>query len=531
MPRRRYRTYPSATSPSKASAPSGDQYLEYGDKGDALVELQRLLARQKVFSANATGNFLTITRNAVVYFQQTHRGPDGAFLEPTGIVGPDTWWALRNATGPSQRSGLHASIPKGLTPLRERHLEIVPGEEIARLERMYLHVVDVDGDQKLTAEEFQTALTGPLMARVSELAWRVERSASWASRFLRSRTTTGSDGELCLSDDVEPRVFLRTVELELKARRFLVANYSHHPKIEFLGCFDTVAALGLPSPLLDSIINRIPGMAHKFHDFTLSRCGNHAYQALAIDDKRKPFKPLLWTTSSGDEATELVDEVLRRRLRDLTQQFVEAGRRLEGVLGHDPDDWDLFAPVERALVGDATGATEGRAQTVEQVWFTGMHTDVGGGYEERGLSDITLAWMLRHGLEHGMLLYKAPRLAPDPVGVMDDSRGRWATKLIYRRRVDRAAGKGVTPVIDPSVVVRSRATGVAVWRRGKAVFVRPADYPQPLTERATIGPTSNARLDDLIETQEQRWQTWIAKEHEEAAERRAAEVSSSGAGY
>ncbi|MGB7555309.1 MAG: DUF2235 domain-containing protein [Candidatus Korobacteraceae bacterium] len=33
-------------------------------------------------------------------------------------------------------------------------------------------------------------------------------------------------------------------------------------------------------------------------------------------------------------------------------------------------------------------------QTIEQVYFTGVHCDVGGGYPETGLSDITLSWMM-----------------------------------------------------------------------------------------------------------------------------------------
>jgi len=35
---------------------------------------------------------------------------------------------------------------------------------------------------------------------------------------------------------------------------------------------------------------------------------------------------------------------------------------------------------------------------VEQVWFSGVHCDVGGGYSETGLSDITLSWMLKKAL-------------------------------------------------------------------------------------------------------------------------------------
>ncbi len=60
----------------------------------------------------------------------------------------------------------------------------------------------------------------------------------------------------------------------------------------------------------------------------------NAYQALSIDERRREFPPTLWTSS----------------------------------------------PVP--------------GQTIEQVWFSGVHCDVGGGYPETGLSDITLAWMI-----------------------------------------------------------------------------------------------------------------------------------------
>jgi hypothetical protein len=42
------------------------------------------------------------------------------------------------------------------------------------------------------------------------------------------------------------------------------------------------------------------------------------------------------------------------------------------------------------------------AQVLEQVWFTGVHGDVGGGYPETGLSDITLSWMLSKAVALGM---------------------------------------------------------------------------------------------------------------------------------
>ena len=41
-------------------------------------------------------------------------------------------------------------------------------------------------------------------------------------------------------------------------------------------------------------------------------------------------------------------------------------------------------------------------QTIVQVWFTGVHSDVGGYYKERGLSDITLEWMLTQAQKQGL---------------------------------------------------------------------------------------------------------------------------------
>jgi len=109
--------------------------------------------------------------------------------------------------------------------------------------------------------------------------------------------------------------------------------------IWFLGVWDTVTTTGLPDeedekkighPLIDAV----PSNVH------------YAYQALALHELRKLFKPRVWTA-----------------------------RRNEGSI-------------------------------VEQTWFPGAHSDVGGGYKEHELSNIALEWMVDRASEGGGLEFK-----------------------------------------------------------------------------------------------------------------------------
>ena len=67
-------------------------------------------------------------------------------------------------------------------------------------------------------------------------------------------------------------------------------------------------------------------------------------------------------------------------------------------------------------------------QTIEQVWFAGVHSDVGGWYTDAGLSDIALEWMLNRAEARGLRLrpdWRA-RLSPNPAGRLHVSRaGFW----------------------------------------------------------------------------------------------------------
>jgi uncharacterized protein (DUF2235 family) len=155
----------------------------------------------------------------------------------------------------------------------------------------------------------------------------------------------------------------RSVESELFRR-----SYSHETRIRFVGVWDTVGALGIPMSGMRwvNLINR----RWQFHDVDLSTTVEAAFQALAIDELRRPFEPAIWS------------------------QQPDAGE-----------------------------------QRLEQVWFTGAHGDVGGGYPNSGLSDLALRWMAERarscGLEFEQDAFATTR--PDPLGELHKSR-----KAFYR---------------------------------------------------------------------------------------------------
>ncbi len=119
-------------------------------------------------------------------------------------------------------------------------------------------------------------------------------------------------------------------------------SYSHQTRIRFVGVWDTVGSLGIPlreAPLVD-VFNR----RWQFHDPALSGRVDAAFQALAIDEKRGTYRPTLWAPQPA-------------------------------------------AP---------------QRQCIQQLWFSGVHSDVGGGYRQHVLSDIASLWMVERASECGL---------------------------------------------------------------------------------------------------------------------------------
>jgi len=121
------------------------------------------------------------------------------------------------------------------------------------------------------------------------------------------------------------------------------------PKIDFLGCFDTVAAF-LPFG---------PSQQGFWHDLHISDTVITACHAVALDEKREAFTPNLMNHRKG----------------------------------------------------------------IREVWFKGVHSDIGGGLDDSSLSDCSLEWMLTKALGKGIVIDIVT--SPDSDATISINEGRW----------------------------------------------------------------------------------------------------------
>lgn len=154
-----------------------------------------------------------------------------------------------------------------------------------------------------------------------------------------------------------------------KAGKAFAATYQAAPVVpDVVGVFDTVKSLGLPG-----LMNLANPWRHKFHDTELSPRVPVGLQALSIDENRKAFLPIRWD--------------------DPTPEGTAAG------------------------------------QVIEQVWFPGVHSDIGGGYDDDWkLADLSLDWMLDRLRElAGLHIPLTVTIDKNLLGKQHDERTGWGT--------------------------------------------------------------------------------------------------------
>jgi len=102
--------------------------------------------------------------------------------------------------------------------------------------------------------------------------------------------------------------------------------------------------------------------------------------------------------------------------RDATVDFLGVWDTVGALaFGDSFNDFHLISPTNVSRVAHALALDEqrkafqpeywgstGNGATIEEVWFAGVHTNVGGGYIEYGLSDITLWWMISKAVAGGL---------------------------------------------------------------------------------------------------------------------------------
>lgn len=197
-----------------------------------------------------------------------------------------------------------------------------------------------------------------------------------------------------------------------KARAFREARCHATTAIAMVGIYDTVRALGIRWPILW----RLAPQAHEYHSHELGPSVIRGRHALALDETRDVYAPVLWDVP------------------------------------HD-------SPAD-----------------VVQMWFRGSHGDVGGQLGDwnaaRPLSNIALVWMLGEAEHCGLPLppHWRSRYLTDPNAPSVGTMRGWGASFVLRHR--RRPGKDRSERVHATAIAQARKLGLPVRSDGR--FTGPA---------------------------------------------------------
>jgi len=184
-------------------------------------------------------------------------------------------------------------------------------------------------------------------------------------------------------------------------------------KIAYLGIWDAVGSLGVPTSILGPVAS-MWNRKYRFHDTKLSHMFSAARHAVGLDERRVFYRPSLW---------------------DNLEQ----------------------TPSSPGLNNGDRSPT----RPYQQVWFAGTHRIIGGSGDARELAGITLDWVAQGAVDLGFAL-RAGNLAdvaPDP---MVDCPELSKPPLVYRlvgALLDWRKGPGHPVDLDRSVKTQLAGRG------------------------------------------------------------------------
>lgn len=173
--------------------------------------------------------------------------------------------------------------------------------------------------------------------------WENAGKAGYEPRFINAYCAANPDEELDpRAHQPDPAMAMSKkagaidAYMELYRKHLLSLGLTQEANIKCIGVFDTVGALGIPvNPFLQRTFG-LPSFIkeYRWYDTRLGNRVENAFHALALDERRFPFTPAVWELD------------------------------------------------------------EGCTTNLKQCWFPGAHSNVGGSYEDYGMANITLAWMM-----------------------------------------------------------------------------------------------------------------------------------------
>ena len=188
------------------------------------------------------------------------------------------------------------------------------------------------------------------------------------------------------------------------AQAFAAAYCRDQVPIEMIGVWDTVQSLGINAP----IVWRLSVARHAFHNHALGACVKHGAQALAHNETRVAYRPVLWES--------------------------------------DP----------------------ARPGQISQVWFRGTHGDVGGQlggrHTARPLANIPLVWMLEQAQAAGLPLPEDwhTRFIQDVAAPSIGTWAGWGKVFVTRRK--RVVGDDPSERLHHSIAPLDGPVGLSIHR-------------------------------------------------------------------